>query len=43
MASKKNKEKGKRKYTQRPFPYFDLESTLAIAQPIAVRLCHYSY
>ena len=35
MASKKNKEKEKRKYTQRPFPYFDLENTLAIAQSIA--------
>lgn len=35
MASKKNKDKEKRKYTQPPFPYFDLENTLAIAQSIA--------
>lgn len=35
MANKKGKEKEKRKYTQRPFPNFGLEDTLAISKSIA--------
>lgn len=35
MADKKGREKEKRKYTQRPFPYFGLEDALAIAKSIA--------